>query len=392
MNITALRADTPGCKEKVHFNNAGAALMPMPVLNAIQDYLNEEALNGGYETAARNAAYIDRFYSAVATLLNTNARNIAFTSSATNSFARALSCIPFQQDDVVIIANEDYASNQLAFMSLQQRFGIKLIRAASLPEGGVDVADMERLIRLHRPRLVSLTHVPSNTGIIQPVAVIGNICRELDIPYLLDACQSAGQLPLDVEEIGCDFLCATMRKFLRGPRGTGFLYISDRMLERNWLPLFIDMYGATWTQKDTFEPQADARRFQDWEQPYALMAGSYEAVNYALQVGLDYIADRNQQLCNDLRDGLRQLPRTMLLDKGVKQSSIITIAVAGVEPQWLLETLRQQRINTTLSTYTGAVIDFGSKGVKWALRLSPHYYNTKEETQLLLSVLSEILK
>lgn len=392
MNIAQLREDTPGCREKTHFNNAGAALPPAPVLKAMQHYLQEEALAGGYETAARNAEYVDCFYGAAAAMLNTKAANIAFTSSATNSFARALSCIPFQQGDVVVIANEDYSSNQLAFLSLQQRLGIQLLRAASLPGGGVDVADMEKLIRQHSPRLVSLTHIPTNTGLIQPVAAIGKICRELDIPYLLDACQSVGQMPLDVEEIGCDFLCATMRKFLRGPRGAGFLYVSDRILERNWLPLYIDMYGATWTEKDNFQPVAGAKRFQDWEQSYALLAGSYEAVQYALDIGLDKIAARNKVLCKSLRDGLQQVPRIHLLDKGAKLSSIITISIEDADPQWVMMELRERNINTSVSSRVGALIDFDSKGVKSALRLSPHYYNTEEETQLLLSALAEILK
>ena len=264
MNIDAIRADTPGCLTKTHFNNAGASLPTLAVLNVMLDYLTEEANCGGYETAARHSTELNRFYLAVGKLLNCPAKNIAFTSSATNSFARALACIPFEKGDVVVIANEDYSSNQLNFLSLQQRFGIRLIRAQSLPEGGVDADHMEQLIRQHHPRVVSLTHVPMNTGLIQPVAVIGKVCRELDIPYLVDACQSAGQLPLDVEEIGCDFLCATMRKFLRGPRGAGFLYVSDRIIARGWFPTFVDMYGANWTGPDSFELTPDARRFQDW--------------------------------------------------------------------------------------------------------------------------------
>ncbi|SFD77746.1 Selenocysteine lyase/Cysteine desulfurase [Chitinophaga sp. CF118] len=391
MDIEQLRADTPGCKTKVHFNNAGSALMPAPVIHAIQDYITQESLTGGYELAALRAASNNRFYVAAGQLINTAAHNIAFTSSATNSFARALSCVPFEKDDVVIIANEDYSSNQLAFLSLQQRMGIRLLRAASLPEGGVDVTDMERLIRQHHPRLVSLTHVPTNSGLVQPIATIGKICRELDIPYLVDACQSVGQMPLDVEEIQCDFLCVTMRKFLRGPRGAGFLYVSDNILEKKWLPLYIDMYGAEWTGKDVFEPVRGAKRFQDWEQPYAFLAGSLAAVEYALQIGIPDIAARNKELCDKLRPALQELPGVRLLDKGAELSSIITLSVPSVNSDWLLDTLRRKNINTSVSTLSGAFIDFESKGVDWALRISPHYYNTNEECDILLEALKEIL-
>ena len=391
MNIEELRADTPGSQTKVHLNNAGAALMPVPVIKSIQDYITEESLTGGYELAALKADAISRFYTATAQLINAAAGNIAFTSSATNSFARALSCVPFEKGDAVVIANEDYASNQIAFLSLEQRMGIKLLRAASLPEGGVDVADMERLIRHHHPKLVSLTHVPTNTGLIQPVAAVGKICQELDIAYLVDACQSAGQLPLDVKEIQCDFMCVTMRKFMRGPRGTGFLYVSDKMLERNWLPLYIDMYGAQWTSKDVFVPVGDAKRFQDWEQPYALLIGSLTAVEYALEVGLDNIAVRNKELCNRLRQALPELPGVHLLDKGAELCSIITAGIPKANPDILLSDLRKRNINTAISGFSGALIDFQSKGVTWALRISPHYYNTHEEGELFIEALKELL-
>lgn len=392
MNIIQLRAETPGCSTKIHFNNAGAALTPAPVIKVIQDYLTEESMTGGYETAALHEASVSRFYSGAARLLHCEARNIAFTSSATNSFARALSCIPFKTGDVVVIANEDYSSNQIAFLSLQQRLGIRLLRAASLPEGGVDADDMERLIRKHRPALVSLTHVPTNSGLVQPVAAIGRVCREMDITYLVDACQSAGQMPLDVQEIQCDFLCATMRKFLRGPRGAGLLYVSDRVLAKNQAtPLFVDMQGATWTEKDVFVPAADAKRFQDWEQNYALILGSMAAIDYALEVGLENIAERNKLLCAELRPALAALPGVQLLDKGRELCSIITLSIAGADPQHLLNTLRAKNINTAISGYAGALIDFDSKHVKWALRISPHYYNTSEEIAVLLKELSDCL-
>lgn len=391
MNIDERRADTPGCKTKTHFNNAGAALMPTPVIQAIQNYIAEESMTGGYELAALKAASINQFYAATGQLINADARNIAFTSSATNSYARALSCIPFEKGDTVVIANEDYASNQIAFLSLVQRIGIKLIRAASLPEGGVDVADMERLIRHHHPKLVSLTHVPTNTGLVQPIAVIGKICHELDIAYLVDACQSAGQLPLDVKEIRCDFMCVTMRKFMRGPRGTGFLYVSDKILEKKWWPLYIDMYGAQWTSTDVFVPVADAKRFQDWEQPYALLVGSLAAVDYAMQTGLTEIAARNKELCDKLRPALQELPGVQLLDKGAELCSIITLGIPSANPDVLLDALRKKNINTSISGLSGALIDFQRKNVTWALRISPHYYNTHEECDILLNALKDLV-
>lgn len=391
INTEALRADTPGCREKVHFNNAGASLMPKPVIEAIENHIRLEAAMGGYEAADHKEGEINGFYESAARLLNGKASNIAFTSSATSSYARALSCIPFEKGDKVLIANEDYISNQLAFLSLQRRWGIQLIRAASRPEGGVDVEDMKRLMDKHAPRLVSLTHVPTNSGLVQPVERVGRLCREQDIPYLVDACQSVGQFPVDVQKIQCDFLSGTFRKFLRGPRGTGFLHVSDAMLKKNWEPLFIDMRGADWTGLNEYKIRADARRFEEWEQPHALLLGSKAALDYALAVGLENIQARNKILCERFRQGTVKINNLALLDLGKERSSIITVRIPRWPPQDLLEALRRQNINTSISYRIFALIDFERKGVDWALRVSPHYFNTEGEIDILLNSLRALV-
>lgn len=389
MNIDLLRAQTPGCKYKIHFNNAGAALMPQAVIDAMQDYLNLESITGGYEAADSKAEDIAGFYSSAAKLLNCKSTNIAFTSSATHSFSLALSCIPFQEGDTILLANEDYISNQIAFLSLQKRFGIKIVRAKSKPEGGVDVSDMKRLMDQHHPKLVSLTHVPSNTGLIQPVEEVGKLCAERNIYYLVDGCQSAGQIPVDVSMIKCDFFSATMRKFLRGPRGSGFLYVSDKIINQKLEPLFIDMRGADWISANEYTPRMDARRFEEWELPYALVLGSKVAIDYALQVGLADIQKHNQHLCDLIRKEVSKLKGFTLLDKGTPQSSIITIAIANQTAQHVLTSLRKENINTSAGFRNFALIDFEAKQVDWALRISPHYYNTEEEIAILINSLKK---
>ena len=390
MDINLLRQQTPGCAEKTHFNNAGASLMPQSVIDAIVGHINLEATRGGYEAADLKAKEITGFYDSAAQLIYCNANNIAFTSSATNSFSRALSCIPFREGDSILLANEDYISNQIAFLSLQKRFKIKILRAASLASGGVDVADMKRLMDEYHPKLVSLTHVPSNTGLIQPVEEVGELCAERDIYYLIDACQSAGQIPVDVKKIKCDFLSATLRKFLRGPRGAGFLYVSDKIINQKLEPLFIDMRGADWIAADEYSPRMDARRFEDWELPYALVLGSKAAIDLALAVGINEIQVRNNHLCNLVRKAISGINHLRLLDIGENQSSIITVQIPDRKPQEVLLELRQQGINTSVGNRSFALIDFDAKHVDWALRISPHYYNTEHEVEKLILAIKKI--
>lgn len=385
--LSRLRAETPGCEHRIHFNNAGAALMPLPVLRAMQDYLDLEASIGGYEAADEKAADIAGFYEATARLLQTRARNIAFAASATDAYARALSAIPFRPGDVILTTDNDYVSNQIAFLALQKRLGIRLIRARDTAEGGVDVDDFEQLLKKHRPVLAAVTHVPTNSGLVQPVEAIGKICREHDVWYLVDACQSAGQLLLDVERIGCDFLSATMRKFMRGPRGAGFLYASDRVLEAGLEMLLPDMRSANWTSPDEYATVPDARRFEYWEMSPALVLGSKAAAEYALGVGMNRIEERVKMLAELTRRRLRALSGVQVLDQGAERCGIVTAHSQQWEPKSLLEKLRAENINCRVSPPLVAQIDFPRKGVNWALRVSPHYYNTEEEVERMVEVL-----
>lgn len=381
-DLTQLRADTPGCAHRIHLNNAGTALPPAPVLRTMVEYLVREANIGGYEAADEAATSIAGFYTAVARLLHTQPRNIAFATSATDAYTRALSAIPFEPGDVILTTENDYVSNQIAFLSLQKRFQVKLLRARDTADGGVDVDDMDYLIRQHRPKIVAVTHVPTNSGLVQPVEAIGQICRAHEIWYLVDACQSAGQLPLDVARIGCDFLTATMRKFMRGPRGAGFLFASDRVLDAGLELLMPDLRSATWTGADTYTETADARRFEYFEMSPALVLGSKVATEYALDIGLDWIANRVGQLADLSRRLLAELPGVRVLDLGRERCGIVTAHCPAWDTRTLLEFLWQRQINVRVSPPQVAQIDFPRKGVEWVLRVSPHYYNSEEEIRL----------
>ncbi len=393
IDLATLRADTPGTEFVTHFNSAGASLMPQPVIDAIMDHIALEAQMGGYEAAELRKAAIRGFYTATADLLNTKPENIAGTANATDAYARALSAIPFRRDDVILTTNNDYVSNQLAFLSLQQRYGVRVVRAEDEPDDGVSADDMAAKIRALRPRLVAVTHVPTNSGLVQPVSAIGALCREHDVLYLVDACQSVGQLPVDVMEIQCDFLSATCRKFLRGPRGMGFLYVSDRVLRDGYAPLFVDLHGASWESANEFQLEPTAVRFEDWEFSYALVLGAAEAHRYALTVGLETIAQRNADLCATIRPRLSALPGVRLLDEGAHLSSIITLVSDQKPAAELKAVLLAEQINTSLSVYGGAIIDYGRKSMTTAaLRISPHYFNTNEEIDRLVDTLSDALR
>lgn len=391
MDVERLRAETPGCAHRVHLNNAGASLMPEPVLDAIRRHIDLEARIGGYEAEADAAPAIEEAREAVARLLSTKAHNIAFTEHATTSFTQALSSVRFAAGDVVLTTRSDYVSNQIQYVALADRFGIEVVRAPDAPEGGADLQAMEGIIHRRRPRLVAVTHVPTNSGLVQDVVAIGRMCRARDVLYLVDACQSVGQMPVDPAAIGCDFLSATARKFLRGPRGSGFLWVSDRVLDGGLEPLFPDLRGADWIDENLYQPAPDARRFETWEFAWALVLGTGAAARYAQAVGLEATRDRVRRLATRLREGLAELRGVRVLDRGPELAAIVTAAVEGWSTRDLVGALRERGINTTGQRRTDAVLDYDAKGVDGALRISPHYFNTEAELSTFQEALAEIV-
>jgi selenocysteine lyase/cysteine desulfurase len=386
------RADTPGAARRVHLNNAGAALMPRPVHDAVAAHLARELELGGYEAAESAADPLATAYADLARLIGARRRNLAVAASSTAAFAQALGAFDFAPGDRILTTRADYASNQIMYLSLARRCGVEIIRAADLPVGGVDADSVRELLRRARPRLVAVTWVPTNSGLIQDVEAVGELCEAAGVPYLLDACQAVGQFPVDVARLRCDYLAATARKFLRGPRGIGFLYVSDRALEGGAYPLLVDLYGATWTDPDEFELAPDARRFEYWERPDALLLGLGAAARYALEVGLETIQTRAFALAALLRERLDELPDVELLDRGRKLCAIVTADLRGKDAAAVKLELRRRGINTSSFTRSSAVIDMDWKGVRSALRLSPHYYNTEDEIERAVREVEKILK
>lgn len=390
MDINQIRKDTRGCADKIFLNSAGSSLMPKAVVEKTINYLKEEEEFGGYFIANKHAAILDNFYKEVAKLINCKPENVAFASSATDAYAKALSSIPFKSGDCIITTDNDYISNQIAFISLKKRLNIEIYRVKNLANHEIDLDDLEVLIKKYQPKLIAVTHIPTNSGLIQNVAAVGKICKAHDILYLVDACQSVGQLVVDVREISCDFMTATGRKFLRGPRGTGFLFVSNKVLAQNLAPILIDMKGGNWTSFDNYEIIGTAKRFEFWEQPCGAIIGFTEAIRYANEVGLANIQNYNQQLSNLLRSLLAENPNIQILDQGNQLASIVTFHHQKLELAALQNLLSENQVYHSVSFKGGALIDFTAKNVDWAIRFSPHYFNTEEEIGKVADLLNSI--
>ena len=386
IDVERARRETPGCDHVTHLNNAGSALPPQPVLAAVVGHLELEARTGGYEAQEQNEAAIERFYGAAAELLGARPDEIAFSSSATRAWDMAFYAFPFESGDRILTAVAEYVSNYIAYLQIAERRGVEVVAVPNDEHGQVSVDALRELVD-DRVKLIAITHVPTNGGLVNPAAEIGGVARETGIPYLLDACQSVGQLPVDVGEIGCDVLSATGRKYLRGPRGTGLLYVRSSLLER-LDPPFLDMRAADWVEPDRYELRPDALRFEEWEQSYATKIGLATAVDYALSWGVDAIWERVAALGDSLRARLGEVEGVTVRDLGAVRCGIVTFTVDDVEASELKDRLARDRINVTVSPPSSTLLDSTARELPELVRASVHYYNTDQELDRLVDHVS----
>jgi cysteine desulfurase/selenocysteine lyase len=389
-DLERARLETPGCSNVLHLNNAGAALMPRPVLRSTMYHLRLEAAIGGYEAADRADEAINGVYDAAAKLIGCGRDEIALVDHATRAWDLAFYAIPFGAGDRILTDMAAYASSYIAFLQVAQKTGARVDVIPNDQYGQISI-DALRDAMDERVKLIALTHVPTNGGLVNPAADVGQVARDANVLYLLDACQSVGQMPVNVNEIGCDMLSATGRKYLRGPRGTGFLYVKRAALER-LEPPFLDLHAARWAERERYELRSDARRFESWERNVAGVIGLGAAINYALEWGLDVTWTRIAALAEDLRARLMALPGVTVHDLGRKRCGIVTFVANGWQPKALRAALAEERINVSVSTVNSTRLDMEDRGLEELVRASVHYYNSEQEVERFCQTLADLLR
>jgi selenocysteine lyase/cysteine desulfurase len=388
MDIDLLREQTPGCAHRVHLNNAGAALMSRTTLEAMAGQLQLEAQIGGYEAAAAAQDRIDATYSSLAALVGGRPCEVALFDNSTHAWNAAFYSIPFRRGDRILTGRDEYGSNVLAYLQVAQRTGAELVVVPNDADGQISLEALARLID-ERTRLVGLTWVPTSGGLVNPAAEVGRMARDAGALYLLDATQAVGQFPADVAALGCDMLTGTGRKFLRGPRGTGFLWVRESALD-HLDPFVAEIRSATWDGDRGFTWAAGARRFETWENSYVNISGLGAAVDQALGLGLDWIAERTRHLGEALRHQLAQLPGVSTYDLGAQRCAIVTAKVDGSSAADVAAALARDRINVSTTVPEHNQLDTQDRAVHPLVRLSPHYYNTDTEISQAVQAVEKI--
>lgn len=377
IDLAQVRADTPACEHLIHFNNAGCALSPAEVTAAVTKHLYLEQELGGYEAANQAERDISNFYTQLACMLHCDESELAFMESATRAWQTALLSLDLKAGDQILTADNEYASNYLSLLHLSRQLGVELITIPSGNDGLVDPQHIADSITA-KTRAVALTHLASQRGDIQAIAEVGEIARAKGLVFLVDACQSVGQVELNLEQLTCDFLCGTGRKYLRGPRGTGFLY-ANKDTTPSLLPPVVDLHSATWLSPSQFEINAGAIRFESWERNIAGVIGLGKALQYANSLGMKSIQARIRQLAESLNRQLQSIDGVEIHERSANLSGIVTLSKANTEAGNLREKLQAQGANTSVAKKHNARLDLDSVLDRDVLRASLHYYNTEEE-------------
>ena len=386
--IQQFRAETKGTAERMHFNNAGSSLPPDVVLDTVINYLTEEASYGGYETEYKYNAELNNTYALIARLINADVNEIAVVENASTAWWLAFNGIDFKAGDEIITSEMEYVTNLISFTHTKKTYGVKIKVIPNDEHGNFSLSELEAAIS-PRTKLIAITHIASSTGGVMPVVKIGKIARKHGVLYLVDACQSAGQVPVDVREIDCDMLSVTGRKYLRAPRGTGFLYVRKTIQDKLKLQL-MDGFTTQWVTETDYKIRDDARRFELYEKNRALILGLGKAVEYALNIGVDRIWQRVQYLANILRNQLRSIEGISVHDFGDEQCGIVTFTVNEIDSAVIKAKLAEKQINVSVGLAKSTLFFMNKNHLSSVVRASVHYYNTEKEIIIMCDVLRSL--
>ena len=382
IDVEKARTDTPGCWDRVFLDSAGSSLPPKPVLTAMVDHLRREAEVGGYVAAAERADDLASVRTSIGRLLGCPADSVALADSATRAWLLFLTAVPVGPGDRVLITDVEYASNAIALLHRVSEAGAKIEVVPSDPHGRVDLEQLGAMLD-ERVRLVSLVHAPTNSGLVNPVAEVSALAHEVGALVLLDACQSVGQLDLDVADLGVDALSGTGRKWLRGPRGTGFLHVRPELVA-TLEPAAADLRGAVWTSPDSYELRPDAGRFELWEASVAAQLGLGVAVDYLLDLGAAQVEHEVGRRATHLRAALAELPGIAVHDpepeaEGPQLSGIVSFNVDGLDPVRVKDELAADDVTVSVSGAASTLLDMRARGLDSVVRASPHYFVTTDQ-------------
>ncbi|MGA1837418.1 aminotransferase class V-fold PLP-dependent enzyme [Herbiconiux sp. 11R-BC] len=389
IDVARERGRTTGAGHSRHFNAAGSALPSEGVIRTVIEHLRLEEELGGYEAAAKVRPSSEDVYSAAAELVGSRASEIAIFDSASTGLRVIVDALRPAPGSRIVASTSTYVSHALHLMTIARERDVELVIAPVDAQRQVDPQALDSILSDGRPTIVSIAHIPTSSGLVEPAARIGEVTTRHGATYLLDATQSTGHLSTDVRELGCDVLVTTGRKFLRAPRGTGFAYVAAGLTER-LLPFAPDVRGAQWTGMADWELVDSARRFESWEASIAGRLGLGTALREALGRGVGETAEWLCERGAQLRTGLSAIPGVVVADPAGSRSAIVTFTVDEVPASRVTELLAARDVRVVSVPDTHGQWDLGSRGISSVVRASPHVYNDGDDLAALFDGVAAI--
>lgn len=389
IDVASERARTLGTSTRRYFNAAGAGLMSDGVMSAIVGHLRTEQEIGSYEAANLVAPRIEQAYEDAAELLRCDADEIAFHDAATTGLRVVFDALRLGAGDTVVAPRSSYVSQALRLLSMQRHDGVTLKIIENAPDGRMDLAELEDVLAGTPNAVISAVHVPTSSGLVEPVAEIGVLARRYGARYVLDATQSVGQIDIDVRQIGCDVLVATGRKFLRGPRGTAFTFVRRGFLDgiAPWAP---DVRASVWNDSSAWTTTPGARCLETWEAAIAGRVGLGVALREALDRGMSATESHIGLAAARLRERLGAIEGVTIADPPAATAGIVTFVVAGLASRDVSAELRARAIDTIAIPASHAQWDLGERGLDAVVRASAHVYNDESDFDILVAAVAEI--
>jgi selenocysteine lyase/cysteine desulfurase len=379
---------TPGCRDQIFLDSAGSSLPPSTVVDEVVMHLHREAAVGGYRAANERIQDLTALPDSVARLIGASADEIALSDSATRSWNQFVTALPWRSRDRILICGNEYASNAIALLQRAREYGCTVEVVPDGPDGDIDLGALSEMLD-ERVRLVSVVHVATNSGRITLVPPIVELAHAVGALVVLDACQSVGQLAIDVAELGVDALSATGRKWLRAPRGTGFLYLRRDLLEQLEPPA-ADLHGGTWDSPDRYTLRPDAGRFELWESDVAGRLGLKVAIDHLLGLGAAEVESAVRSRSAQLRAGLGALDGVTVQDRGSDFGGLVTFTVTGLDADEVRDSLLTDGVTVSVSSAGSTRIDMASRGLSAVVRASPHYFVGPDQIEEAVAAVARI--
>jgi len=390
IDVDALRAATPGCNDRAFLLSAGSSLPTEATLDAVIGHLRLEAEIGGYAAADRAVDVLEQGRADLAALVGGDPDEIALVTSDSSGWVKAWwgwvvgGNVP--AGSKVLVDRMCYHSHYAALDQTRRIGAFDIHIMPSLDDGTVDV-DALRID--DDASAVCVTMIGTHSGNVNPVERIGGLAAAAGVPMFVDGCQALGQLRLDVNELGCQVLTGTGRKFLRGPRGSGMLWVSRSIVDR-FSPPGLDATSTPWTAAGGMQIGAGTRRFEEYEVSYASMVGLAAAARQALTIGSSAIEQRVVGLGEQLRTALSSIAAVQIRDTAERRCGIVTFTVSGVSSADVVAAASTAGVVVNESTATWAALDMDAKQTPTVVRASPHYFNTTLELDRLVQAVEDV--